>query len=116
MIDAPQRPERASVVGMARTVGLAVGFAWRSGRRELVTILVLTAVQAAGLAVVLLLSRRLVEDVLAGSGVGGPAALVAGVGAVLASCSSVANEQQQMLTERCKRHARSRLHEVATAV
>ena len=116
MIEPPQHPPRASFAGLARTIGLALKFAWRSGRRELTTILLLTLVQAAGLAVVLLLSQRLVEDVIAGENVVGAAALVTGVGAVLAFCSSVANEQQQMLTERCERHARSRVHAVATAV
>src|SRR5690349_19351610 len=116
MFDFPEPEGRPSPGRLARVVWLALRLAWRSGPRELATILALVAVQAAGLAVLVLLSRNLVEDVLAGSDVVSSAVLVAGLGAVLAFCTSLSNEQQQMLNERCERHTRSRIHDVATSV
>src|SRR4051812_46742143 len=112
MIDVPQPEGRPSPGQMLRLVWLALRLAWQSGPRELATILALVVVQAAGLAAIVLLSQRLVQDVLAGTDVVASAALVAGVGAVLAFCRSLSNEQQRMLNERCERHTRSRIHDV----
>jgi ATP-binding cassette subfamily B protein len=116
MIDVPRPEGRPSLGRLLRIVGLALRLAWRSGRRELVTILVLAGAQAGGLAFVVLLSRRLLDDLVSGSSVVGSAVAVAGVGALLAFCASIANEQQKLLAERCERHARSRLLDVAASV
>src|SRR4051812_20595839 len=67
----PESPDRPSPREFLRIVALALRLAWQAGRRETLTIAVLQLVQAAGLAVLLLLSQRVVEDVLAGRGVAG---------------------------------------------
>jgi ABC-type multidrug transport system fused ATPase/permease subunit len=110
---------RPSPRRLARVVGLALGLAYQAGRRQLLAIVALQAVQAAGYALLLLLSRRVIDDVLGGGGavaVIDSAALVAGLGALVAFSSSVATEQQLVLAELCERHARSRVLDVATSV
>src|SRR5262249_33643380 len=110
---APERP-KFSARRLVRLVRLALGLVWGAGRRELLVTLGLELLSAFGLIAVLLLGREVVEAIVQGSGVAEEILLFTAAGVVVAFAQSAVNEQQQLLSELCERHGRSRVLDVAT--
>jgi ATP-binding cassette subfamily B protein len=101
----------------------AVQLVWAAGRRELLVVLAIKAVNGAGLAAVLLLGKGVLDGVIAAgrSGAGTGTVLprllaLTLVSAGLGFLSAVGREHREILAELTSRHAQSRIIEVAGAV
>jgi hypothetical protein len=101
----------------------AVRLVWAAGRRELLVVLAIKAVNGAGLAVVLLLGKGVLDGVIAAgrSGAGAGAVLpkllvLTLVTAGLGFLSAIGREYREILSELASRYAQSRIIEVASAV
>jgi ATP-binding cassette, subfamily B, bacterial len=101
----------------------AVRLVWAAGRRELLVVLAIKAVNGAGLAVVLLLGKGVLDGVIAAgrSGAGAGAVLprllvLTLVTAGLGFLSSIGREYREILSELASRYAQSQIIEVASAV
>jgi ABC-type multidrug transport system fused ATPase/permease subunit len=109
---------------LPRLVAAGVGITWRAGRRELITMAVLEVLSGVGVAVEVLVGRRVLEAVLstqhpASSGLAGvwPSAVLLGViTALLGLAGVVLREQQRMLSELTSRYAQDRILDVTCAV
>jgi ATP-binding cassette, subfamily B, bacterial len=101
----------------------AVQLVWAAGRRELLVVLAVKAVNGIGLAAVLLLGKGLLDEVIA-AGRGGTGAgpvlprllLLTVVTAGLGFVSAIGREHREILAELASRHAQSRIVDVACAV
>ena len=101
-----------------------MGITWRAGRRELVTMAVLEVLSGVGVAVEVLVGRRVLEAVLStqhssGSGLASvwPSAVLLGViTALLGLAGVVLREQQRLLSELTSRYAQDRILDVTCAV
>ena len=98
----------------------AVQLVWAAGRRELLVVLAIKAVNGAGLAAVLLLGKGVLDGVIAAgrSGAGTGTVLprllaLTLVSAGLGFLSAVGREHREILAELTSRHAQSRIIEVA---
>jgi len=101
----------------------AVRLVWAAGRHELLIVLGVKAVNGIGLAVVLLLGKGVLDEVIAagrsGSGAGQVLPrmlLLTLVTAALSFLSAVGREQREILAELASRHAQARIIDVAGAV
>jgi len=101
----------------------AVRLVWAAGRRELVVVLAIKAVNGAGLAAVLLLGKGVLDGVIAAGRSGGGAGevmprllLLTVVMAGLGFVSAVGREYREVLAELAARHAQSQIIDVACAV
>jgi ABC-type multidrug transport system fused ATPase/permease subunit len=101
----------------------AVQLVWAAGRRELLVVLAIKAVNGAGLAAVLLLGKGVLDGVIAAGRSGGGTGTVLPrllaltlVSAGLGFLSAVGREHREILAELTSRHAQSRIIEVAGAV
>jgi ATP-binding cassette, subfamily B, bacterial len=101
----------------------AVRLVWAAGRRELLAVLAVKAVNGAGLAVVLLLGKGVLDEVIAAGRSGAGAGMVLPklllltlVMAGLGFLSAIGREHREILAELAARHAQSRIIEVAGAV
>src|SRR5215218_4668153 len=101
----------------------AVQLVWAAGRRELLVVLGVQAVNGIGLAVVLLLGKGVLDEVLAadrdsaGAGTVLPRLLLLTVVmAGLGFLAAVGREHRQILAELAIRHAQARIIDVACAV
>ncbi len=109
---------------LPRLVAAGVGITWRAGRRELITMAVLEVLSGVGVAVEVLVGRRVLEAVLStqhpsSSGLAGvwPSAVLLGViTALLGLAGVVLREQQRMLSELTSRYAQDRILDVTCAV
>jgi ATP-binding cassette subfamily B protein len=113
---------------LPRLVAAGVGITWRAGRRELITMAVLEVLSGIGVAVEVLVGRRVLEAVLstqhttaglARSGLHSvwPSAVLLGViTALLGLAGVVLREQQRMLSELTSRYAQDRILDVTCAV
>jgi ATP-binding cassette, subfamily B, bacterial len=101
----------------------AVRLVWAAGRRELLAVLAIKAVNGVGLAAVLLLGKGVLDEVIVAgrSGAGAGAVLprlllltvvMAGLGFV----SAIGREYREVLAELASRHAQSQIIDVACAV
>jgi ATP-binding cassette, subfamily B, bacterial len=100
-----------------------VQLVWAAGRRELLAVLAVKAVNGAGLAVVLLLGKGVLDEVIAAGRSGAGAGMVLPklllltlVMAGLGFLSAIGREHREILAELAARHAQSRIIEVAGAV
>jgi ATP-binding cassette, subfamily B, bacterial len=101
----------------------AVQLVWAAGRRELLVVLAIKAVNGLGLAVVLLLGKGVLDGVIAAGHSGTGAAevlptllLLTIVTAVLGALAAVGREQREILAELASRYAQARIIDVAGAV
>jgi hypothetical protein len=101
----------------------AVQLVWAAGRRELLVVLVIKAVNGLGLAVVLLLAKNVLDGVIAAGRSGAGAAevlpallLLTIVTAALGALAAVGREQREILAELASRYAQARIIDVAGAV
>jgi ATP-binding cassette subfamily B protein len=101
----------------------AVRLVWAAGRRELLVVLAVKAVNGIGLAVVLLLGKQVLDGMIAAGRGGGGAGLVlprllllTAVTAVLSFLSAIGREHREILTELASRYAQSQIIDVACAV
>jgi ATP-binding cassette subfamily B protein len=101
----------------------AVQLVWAAGRRELLIVLVIKAVNGLGLAAVLLLGKGVLDGVIAAGRSGAGAGLVlprllllTTVMAGLGFLSAIGREHRELLAELASRHAQSRIIDVACAV
>ncbi len=101
----------------------AVRLVWAAAPRELVVSIALKIVSGAGLALLLLLGRGLMTEVVASGQASGSSAQVlphvAGVAAIVSALGLVAaagREVREILSEKTARHAQERIIDVATAV
>jgi ATP-binding cassette subfamily B protein len=101
----------------------AVRLVWAAGRRELLVVLAIKAVNGVGLAAVLLLGKGVLDEVLAagrngaGAGMVLPRLLVLTVVmAGLGFLSALGREHREILAELAARHAQSQIIDVACAV
>jgi len=101
----------------------AVRLVWAAGRRELLVVLAIKAVNGLGLAAVLLLGKGLLDGVAsAGSSGAGASAvlprllLLTAVMAGLGFLSAVGREHRELLAELASRYAQSQIIDVACAV
>jgi ATP-binding cassette subfamily B protein len=109
---------------LPRLVAVGVGITWRAGRRELITMAVLEVLSGFGVAVEVLVGRRVLEAVLstqqishAGLATVWPSAVLLGViTALLGLAGVVLREQQRMLSELASRYAQDRILDVTCAV
>jgi ATP-binding cassette, subfamily B, bacterial len=101
----------------------AVRLVWAAGRRELLVVLAIKAVNGLGLAAVLLLGKGVLDGVIAagrsGAGAGTvlprlllPTVVMAGLGFL----SAIGREHREILAELASRHAQSQIIDVACAV
>ena len=108
---------------LPRLVAAGVGITWRAGRRELITMAVLEVLSGVGVAVEVLVGRRVLEAVLstqhttAGLASVWPSAVLLGIiTALLGLAGVVLREQQRMLSELTSRYAQDRILDVTCAV
>ena len=101
----------------------AVQLVWAAGRRELLVVLAIKAVNGLGLAVVLLLGKGVLDGVIAAGRSGAGAAevlpallLLTIVTAVLGALAAVGREQREILAELASRYAQGRIIDIAGAV
>jgi ATP-binding cassette subfamily B protein len=101
----------------------AVRLVWAAGRRELLAVLAVKAVNGLGLAVVLLLGKGVLDEVVAAGSSGEGAGevlprllLLTVVTAGLGFLSAIGREHREILAELASRHAQSQIIEVACAV
>src|SRR6266852_1026496 len=106
-----------------RLVGAGLAITWRAGRRELITMAVLELLSGVGVAVEVVVGRRVLEAVLvtqhtrAGlANVWPSAALLGIITAALGLAGAVLREQQRMLSELTSRYAQDRILDVTCAV
>jgi len=120
---------KRSARDLSRLAGAGVRITWQAGRRELITMAVLEVVSGVGVAVEVLVGRRVLEALLAtqhpatsglaSSGLHSvwPSAVLLGViTAVLGAAGVVLREQQRMLSELTSRYAQDRILDVTCAV
>lgn len=101
----------------------AVRLVWAAGRRELLVVLAVKAVNGIGLAVILLLGKEVLDGVIA-AGSGGAGAelvlprllLLTAVMAGLSFLAAIGREHREILAELTSRHAQSQIIDVACAV
>jgi ATP-binding cassette subfamily B protein len=101
----------------------AVRLVWAAGRRELLVVLAVKAVNGVGLAVVLLLGKQVLDGVIA-AGSGGTGSelvltrllLLMVVMAGLGFLSAIGREHREILAELASRYAQSQIIDVACAV
>jgi ATP-binding cassette subfamily B protein len=101
----------------------AVRLVWAAGRRELLVVLAVKAVNGIGLAAVLLLGKEVLDGVIA-AGRGGAGAelvlprllLLTAVMAGLSFLSAIGREHREILAELASRYAQSQIIDVACAV
>jgi ATP-binding cassette, subfamily B, bacterial len=101
----------------------AVRLVWAAGRRELLVVLAIKAVNGLGLAAVLLLGKGVLDGVIAAgrSGAGAETVLprlllLTVVMAGLGFLSAIGREHREILAELASRHAQSQIIDVACAV
>jgi ATP-binding cassette subfamily B protein len=101
----------------------AVRLVWAAGRRELLVVLAVKAVNGVGLAVVLLLGKQVLDGVIAAGGGGTGSELVLTrllllmvVMAGLGFLSAIGREHREILAELASRYAQSQIIDVACAV
>jgi ATP-binding cassette subfamily B protein len=101
----------------------AVRLVWAAGRRELLVVLAIKAVNGIGLGAVLLLGKGVLDGVLAAGRSGAGAGLVmprllllTAVMAGLGFLSALGREHREILAELASRHAQSQIIDVACAV
>ena len=101
----------------------AVRLVWAAGRRELLVVLAIKAVNGVGLAAVLLLGKGVLDGVLAAGRSGAGAGMVlprllvlTAVMAGLGFLSALGREHREILAELAARHAQSQIIDVACAV
>ena len=101
----------------------AVRLVWAAGRRELLVVLAIKAVNGAGFAVVLLLGKGVLDEVIAAgrSGAGAETVLprllvLTLVMAGLGFLSAIGREYREILAELASRYAQARIIDVAGAV
>jgi ATP-binding cassette, subfamily B, bacterial len=101
----------------------AVQLVWAAGRRELLVVLAIKAVNGVGLAVVLLLGKDVLDGVIAAgrSGTGASQVLprlllLTAVTAGLGFLSAIGREYREVLAELTSRHAQSQIIDVACMV
>jgi ATP-binding cassette, subfamily B, bacterial len=101
----------------------AVRLVWAAGRRELLVVLAIKAVNGIGLAVVLLLGKDVLDGVIAAGRSGAGAGdvlprllLVTVVMAGLGFLAAIGREHREILAELASRHAQSQIIDVACAV
>jgi ATP-binding cassette subfamily B protein len=112
-----------SVRRLPRLCREAVQLVWAAGRRELLIVLVIKAVNGVGLAAVLLLGKGVLDGVIAAgrSGTGAGQVLprlllLTVVTAALGFLSAIGREQREILAELTSRYAQGRIIDVAGAV
>jgi ATP-binding cassette subfamily B protein len=105
-----------------RLVAAALAITWRAGRRELITMAALELLSGIGVAVEVLVGRRVLEAVLTAqhttTGLAGvwPSAVALGViTAVLGVAGTVLREQQRLLSELTARSAQDRILDMTCA-
>jgi ATP-binding cassette, subfamily B, bacterial len=108
---------------LPRVIAGALRLLWAAGRRQLLTILVVEALAAAGVAAAVLLGREVLAGVLEADRTGGgwddfagPLVALAAVSTLLTIAHALASRQQQLLSELTGRHAQSRIHDVSCTV
>jgi ATP-binding cassette subfamily B protein len=101
----------------------AVRLVWAAGRRELLVVLAIKAVNGLGLAAVLLLGKEVLDGVIAAGRSGAGAStvlptllLLTIVMAGLGFLSAIGREHREILAELTSRHAQSQIIDVACAV
>jgi ATP-binding cassette subfamily B protein len=101
----------------------AVRLVWAAGRRELLVVLGIKAVNGLGLAAILLLGKGVLDEVIAAGRSGGGAGdvlprllLLTVVMAGLGFLSAIGREHREILAELASRHAQSQIIDVACAV
>jgi ATP-binding cassette, subfamily B, bacterial len=101
----------------------AVRLVWAAGRRELLVVLAIKAVNGLGLAAVLLLGKEVLDGVIAAGRSGAGAStvlptllLLTIVMAGLGILSAIGREHREILAELTSRHAQSQIIDVACAV
>jgi ATP-binding cassette subfamily B protein len=101
----------------------AVRLVWAAGRRELLVVIAIKVVTGLGLAVVLLLGKGLLDELIAAGRSGGGATtvlpkllLLTVVMAGLGFASAIGREHREVLAELASRHAQSQIIDVACAV
>jgi ATP-binding cassette subfamily B protein len=116
------RDQRRSPREIPRLVAAGVAITWRAGRRELITIAGLELLSGIGVAVEVVVGRRVLEAVLtashtaAGLGSVWPSAVALGViTAVLGLAGTVLREQQRLLSALTSRYAQDRILDVTCA-
>jgi ABC-type multidrug transport system fused ATPase/permease subunit len=115
--------EGRSAREMPRLVAAGLAITWRAGRRELITLAALELLSGIGLAVEVVVGRRVLEAILvtqhtsAGLGSVWPSAALLGlITAVLGVAAVVVREQERMLSELTTRYAQDRILDVTCAV
>jgi ATP-binding cassette, subfamily B, bacterial len=101
----------------------AVQLVWAAGRRELLVVLVIKAVNGVGLAAILLLGKGVLDGVISAGRSGAGAGtvlprllLLTVVMAGLGFLSAIGREHREILAELTSRHAQSQIIDVACAV
>jgi len=115
--------EGRSARDLLRLVAAGIAITWRAGRRELITMAVLELLSGVGVAVEVVVGRRVLEAILvtqhtsAGLGSVWPSAALLGIiTAVLGVAGVVLREQERMLSELTARYAQDRILDVTCAV
>ena len=119
--EALSTPQRRRLRQLPGLIGGAVALVWRAAPRELLITSGLQLVSSVGLGAQLLVSRNLLEHILAGQqdGYGAAApdiAILAGIIGIVAISNAARSEIQRTLGELVARYATSRVIEISTAV
>ena len=108
---------------LPRVVAGALRLTWAAGRRELITVLVLEALAAIGLAALVLLGREVLTGVLAAdqadtgwAGLGPDLVALAILSTLLTVGQAVVAREHQLMSELTSRHAQGQILDVACAV
>jgi ATP-binding cassette, subfamily B, bacterial len=115
--------EGRSAREIPRLVAAGVAITWHAGRRELITMAVLELLSGVGVAVEVIVGRRVLEAILVTqhtsaslASVWPSAALFGIITAALGLAGVVLREQQRMLSELTSRYAQDRILDVTCAV
>src|SRR5579884_1530879 len=114
-------PRQRRLRDLPRLILGAVALVWRAARRELLVTSGLQAVSSVGLGAQVLVSRSLLEHILAGKQDGYAAAapdiaILAGIIGIVAVSNAARGEVQRTLGELVARYATTRVIEISTAV
>jgi ATP-binding cassette, subfamily B, bacterial len=121
--DLHQTDGRRSARELPRLIAAALRIVWAAGRREALTTAALQVVSGIGVTAVVLLGKRVLDDVLAADRTGGdfgdflPSVVaLAAVTALIGVAAAVRREHEELLAELTTRYAQNRILDVACAV